>query len=190
MPIELDDHAYAVVDLRDGYHAYYASLNGHYRRNLGQKARKIAAAGFTVESVSPEEGPDSLERSIERLIAINEASYKLEGRPLADIHKGFLADVVRRLGRRGILSLPILSIGGRDAAVHVQPEDPHGGVLQQLGEIGACGGSIHGHQVGGALGAGVPPQATPRRGATLTPRSAPSRGRSVPPDPQVLRAQV
>lgn len=116
MPIELDDHAYAVVDLRDGYDAYYASLSGHYRRNLGQKAKKIAAAGFTVDGVCLEEGFDTLERSIERLIAINEASYKLEGRALADIHKNFLADVVRRLGRRGILSLPILSIGGRDAA--------------------------------------------------------------------------
>ena len=50
------------------------------------------------------------------MIAINEASYKLEGRPLATHHREFLAEVTRRFAARNMLSLPILSIGGRDAA--------------------------------------------------------------------------
>jgi CelD/BcsL family acetyltransferase involved in cellulose biosynthesis len=50
------------------------------------------------------------------MIAINEASYKLEGKRLAECHRGFLAELARRFGPRGMLSLPILSIGGRDAA--------------------------------------------------------------------------
>jgi len=116
MAVEEDDHAFAVVDLRRGYNAYWMSLSGHYRRNLSQKARKIAAEGFTVDGVIAGEPVADLERLIHRLIAINEASYKLEGKPLAAVHRDFLADVVRRLAARGTLSLPMLTIGGRDAA--------------------------------------------------------------------------
>ena len=114
--MQTEDHAYALVDLRDGYEAYRARLSAHYRRNLNQKARKIAAAGFTVQGVQLTQGVDALDACLARMIRINEASYKLEGRPLAAHHRGFLAEVVRRFGARGMLSLPILSIGGRDAA--------------------------------------------------------------------------
>jgi CelD/BcsL family acetyltransferase involved in cellulose biosynthesis len=116
MAIETDDDAYALVDLRAGYDAYYARLSAHYRRNLGQKARKIEGAGFHVGGVRLADGIDTLEGSIGRLIAINEQSYKLAGRRLADNHRQFLADIVRRFGRRGLLTLPLLAIGGRDAA--------------------------------------------------------------------------
>jgi len=116
MPVEADEHASAIVDLRRGYGSYVAALSAHYRRNLNQKARKIDAAGARVGGVHLTASPGAIEEAIGRLISINEASYKLNGQRLADHHRGFLADVVRRLGRRGTLSLPILSIGGRDAA--------------------------------------------------------------------------
>lgn len=116
MAVETDDHAYALVDLRGGYQAYYSSLSGHYRRNLSQKARKMTALGARVDGVHLTAGDDALNDAIGRMIAITEASYKLQGQRLADNHRGFLADVVRRLSRRGTLSLPLLSIGGRDAA--------------------------------------------------------------------------
>jgi hypothetical protein len=114
--MQTEDHAYALVDLRDGYGAYRARLSSHYRRNLNQKARKIAAAGFTVQGVQQTQGLDALDACLARMIRINEASYKLEGRPLADRHRRFLAEVVRRFGASGMLSLPILSIDGTDAA--------------------------------------------------------------------------
>jgi CelD/BcsL family acetyltransferase involved in cellulose biosynthesis len=116
MAVRTDDHAFAMVDLRRGYDAYWKGLSGHYRRNLNQKARKITAEGFAVEGVIAGEPASNLENLIHRLIVINEASYKLEGRPLAKIHRDFLADVVRQLAARGTLSLPILTIGGHDAA--------------------------------------------------------------------------
>jgi len=116
LALQTEDHAYALVDLRDGYETYRARLSSHYRRNLNQKARKIAAAGFTVQGVQLTQGLDALEACVARMIRINEASYKLEGRPLAAHHRGFLAEVVRRFGARGMLSLPILSIDGKDAA--------------------------------------------------------------------------
>jgi len=116
MPVEADDHASAIVDLRAGYKSYFANLSGHYRRNLHHKARKIEAAGARVDGVHLTTSAGEIDKAIERLISINEASYKLNGQRLADNHRAFLADVVRRLNRRGTLSLPILSIGGRDAA--------------------------------------------------------------------------
>ena len=116
LAMQMEDHAFAVVDLRQGYEAYRAGLSAHYRRNLQQKAKKIAAAGYTVEGVQLREGMDTIDAAIPRMIAINEASYKLEGQRLADCHRAFLAEVARRFNRRGLLSLPLLSVGGRDAA--------------------------------------------------------------------------
>ena len=113
---ELEDHAYARVDLSGGYQQYYASLSGDFRRKLAHRGRKIAAAGVRVDGVLPISGSDEAEERLARMIAVNEASYKLEGRPLADHHKRFLGDLVHRLAARGKLSLPILTIGGRDAA--------------------------------------------------------------------------
>jgi CelD/BcsL family acetyltransferase involved in cellulose biosynthesis len=114
--VHSDDHAFAMVDLRAGYDEYYRRLSGHYRRNLNAKARKIEAAGADVDGVYRTDAPERIESAIARLITITEASYKLEGRRLADAHREFLGDLVRRLARRGTLALPILSIGGRDAA--------------------------------------------------------------------------
>ena len=116
LAIQMEDHAFALVDLRKGYETYQAGLSSHYRRNLNQKARKIADAGFAVEGIQLTQGLDTLEASILRMIGITEASYKLQGQRLADSHRGFLTDVARRFGARGMLSLPILSIGGQDAA--------------------------------------------------------------------------
>jgi CelD/BcsL family acetyltransferase involved in cellulose biosynthesis len=116
MPMEVEDHAFAIVHLNDGYKKYFEGLSGHYRRNLNQKARKIEAAGAVVGGVHLTAEPEVVERTIERLIAVNENSYKLGGQRLADNHRHFLADVIRRLARQGTLGLPMLSIGGRDAA--------------------------------------------------------------------------
>jgi CelD/BcsL family acetyltransferase involved in cellulose biosynthesis len=113
---ELEDHAYAMVDLRHGYDRYWAGLEGDTRRKLNHRARKIKALGATVEGVLPAHDLDAAHAMTERMIAITEASYKLQGQRLADRHRGFLAEVVRRFAVRGMLSLPILTIGGRDAA--------------------------------------------------------------------------
>jgi CelD/BcsL family acetyltransferase involved in cellulose biosynthesis len=121
LAVELGDQAYAVVDLRSGYQNYHAGLSAHYRRNLNQKAKKIAAAGGGVVSGEEPFTDDAsvtptLDDSVTRMIAINEASYKLMGQRLADHHRAFLHEFAARFGPRGMLSLPILSIGGQDAA--------------------------------------------------------------------------
>lgn len=116
MAMELEDDAFAVVDLRGGYPAYFSALSGNTRRKLNQKARRIAATGARVQGIHLTGDPGAIEDWIARLIAITEASYKLEGRRLADRHRGFLSDLVRRLADRRTLSLHILSVGGRDAA--------------------------------------------------------------------------
>jgi CelD/BcsL family acetyltransferase involved in cellulose biosynthesis len=116
LAVQTEDHAFAIVDLRGGYEQYRSALDGHVRRNMTQRARKIDALGATVDGVLPGHDLPAVEASIDRMIAITEASYKLQGQRLAGHHRGFLAEVVRRFAARGMLSLPILSIGGRDAA--------------------------------------------------------------------------
>ena len=111
----LEEHAYAIVDLSQGYGHYWASLTGNMRRKVNQRTRKLEAMGAEVDGVLVATS-DDLEDRIRRMIAINEASYKLEGRPLATHHREFLAEITRRFAARNMLSLPILSIGGRDAA--------------------------------------------------------------------------
>lgn len=114
--VELEDHAFAIVDLRDGYPAYRNRLSSHYRRNLNAKARKIEAAGAAVDGVFLEAGVEQVDAAVERMIAINEASYKLQGQRLADHHRAFLSDMCRRLAAQRRLALTILSIGRQDAA--------------------------------------------------------------------------
>lgn len=113
---ELEDHAFAVVDLRQGYEKYWSTLDGGIRRKLNHRARKIQALGAAVEGVLPAHGPDAARASAARMIAITEASHKLQGQRLADHHRAFLLELVQRFASRGMLSLPILTIGGRDAA--------------------------------------------------------------------------
>jgi len=116
LAVQMEDHASAVVDLTGGYAAYRAGLTGKYRGSLSHKARKIAAADAVVGGVQPGDGGDRIEDAVARMIAITEASYKLQGQRLADCHRDFLGEIARRFGARHMLSLPILTIGGRDAA--------------------------------------------------------------------------
>jgi CelD/BcsL family acetyltransferase involved in cellulose biosynthesis len=113
---QMEDHACATVDLRRGYDAYRLGLSAQYRRKLNQKAKRIASEGHVIDGIQPGGGADRIEETIARMIAITEASYKLAGQRLADCHRNFLADVARRFHARGLLSLPVLSIAGRDAA--------------------------------------------------------------------------
>jgi CelD/BcsL family acetyltransferase involved in cellulose biosynthesis len=113
---ETEEHACAVVDLRGGYDSYWATRTGNTRRKIAQRERKIDAMGAVVDGVLPSETRSDIEVRIRRMIAINEASYKLQGQRLAEHHRGFLTEVSRRFAARDMLSLPILSIGGRDAA--------------------------------------------------------------------------
>ncbi|MGH8430499.1 MAG: GNAT family N-acetyltransferase, partial [Solimonas sp.] len=112
---ELEDHAFAVVDLSAGYERYWATRSGNTRRKVNQKSRRIEDMGATVDGVLPADTGD-VESRIGRLIAVTEASYKLQGQRLADRHRQFLAELCRRFAVRGMLSLPVLTIGGRDAA--------------------------------------------------------------------------
>lgn len=117
MGVESVDHAYAVADLSRGYESYRAQLSGHFRRNLNHRARKMTAAGGAeVGGIRFSGDADELHRCVSRIIAITEASYKLQGERLADCHRAFLSDMVACLSARGTLCLPILSIGGQDAA--------------------------------------------------------------------------
>jgi CelD/BcsL family acetyltransferase involved in cellulose biosynthesis len=116
LAMKLEDHAYALADVSGGYEKYRTGLSGHFRRNLNTKARKIESAGGRVEGVVLNEGVENRDAFLARMIAVTEASYKLQGRRLRDDHRAYLSELVARFGPRGMLSLTVLSIGGEDAA--------------------------------------------------------------------------
>jgi CelD/BcsL family acetyltransferase involved in cellulose biosynthesis len=117
LSVELAPHENAIVDLRDGYEAYCRSMSRNFRRTVKRQAARIAATATpVVTGVHLTRGVDELEPSIERLFAVTEASYKLRGQRLADIHRDYLATLARRFGRRGLLHLSLLSLNGTDAA--------------------------------------------------------------------------
>lgn len=117
LAIELTNHPNAVVDLSNGYDGYCLAMSRNFRRTVRRQAQRVTSAGAAVvEGVQLMSGIDQLERCISRLFAVTEASYKLQGQRLADIHRDFLSGLARRVGPRGMLHLSILSIGGRDAA--------------------------------------------------------------------------
>jgi CelD/BcsL family acetyltransferase involved in cellulose biosynthesis len=117
LAIELTDHPNAMVDLRRGYEQYFRSRSPHFRHAVRRHTRRIEDRGERrIDGVLLRRGIDRLDATVDRMIAINEASYKLDGQRLADSHRGFLSELARRFGPRGMLALPVLSIGGRDAA--------------------------------------------------------------------------
>jgi CelD/BcsL family acetyltransferase involved in cellulose biosynthesis len=117
LSLELAGHQNAVVDLQHGYEAYCRGMSRNFRRTLKRQAARIAAMGTPViDGVQLTTGVDQLERSIERLFAVTEASYKLCGARLADIHRDYLATLARRFGHRGMLHLSLLSLNGEEAA--------------------------------------------------------------------------
>jgi len=117
LSLELAPHENALVDLGQGYDAYCRGMSRNFRRTVKRQAARVAAAGTPiVDGVHLATGVDQLERSIERLIAVTEASYKLGGQRLADIHRDYLSTLARRFGHRGLLHLSLLSLNGEDAA--------------------------------------------------------------------------
>jgi CelD/BcsL family acetyltransferase involved in cellulose biosynthesis len=117
LSIETTNHPNAVVDLRSGYDRYFAGRTAHFRQSVRRHSRLIGKAGpRDVGGVMLSRGIGEIDDAVTRMIAITEASHKLNGQPLADCHRGFLTELARRFGRRGMLCLPILRIGSRDAA--------------------------------------------------------------------------
>jgi CelD/BcsL family acetyltransferase involved in cellulose biosynthesis len=116
--METTNHPNAVVDLSGGYDGYCRAMSRNFRRTLKRQAQRVASAGVpAVDGVHLTSGLDDLDRSIERLFSITEASYKLQGASLARRHRDSLAELATRFGPRGMLELSLLAIGGRDAAV-------------------------------------------------------------------------
>jgi CelD/BcsL family acetyltransferase involved in cellulose biosynthesis len=118
LPLETVPTAYATVDLRGGYEAYQRRLTGKFRANLRRRRKAMEAAGaIGLEGVHFESDPDAVEKSVERMFAISDASWKARrGGPMAPHHRGFYRDLARRFGAKGQLDLAILTIGGRDRA--------------------------------------------------------------------------
>lgn len=118
MAVETVPTSYATVDLSAGYEAYLRRLTAKFRGNLKRRRRAIEAAGApALEGVHFEADPGAIDRSVERMFAVANASWKARrAGPLAAPHRAFYRDLARRFGARGQLDLAILTVGGRDRA--------------------------------------------------------------------------
>jgi len=115
--VDVTNHPNAMVDLRGGYDTYFRARTSHFRQAVRRMARRIEETGpSATEGVMLARGLDTLDDTVARMIAVTEASHKLNGARLPDIHRGFLGELAHRFGPRGMLALPILRIGSRDAA--------------------------------------------------------------------------
>jgi CelD/BcsL family acetyltransferase involved in cellulose biosynthesis len=115
--VDVTNHPNAMVDLSHGYDAYFRARTAHFRQAVRRMARRIDEYGpAAVEGVMLERGLGTIDDTVARMIAVTEASHKLNGARLPDIHRGFLRELAQRFGPRGMLALPILAVGSRDAA--------------------------------------------------------------------------
>ena len=117
LTMERTIHPNAVVDLSHGYDHYLAQRTAHFRQSVRRHSRLIERTGTReVGGVLLTRGIERIDDAVERMIAITEASHKLMGQRLADWHRGFLSEIARRFGPRRMLCLPVLTVGGRNAA--------------------------------------------------------------------------
>jgi CelD/BcsL family acetyltransferase involved in cellulose biosynthesis len=117
LAIERTTHPNAVVDLSHGYDDYFTRRTAHFRQSVRRHARLIEKTGAReICGVVLSRGIGEIDAAVTRMIAITEASHKLNGQRLADCHRGFLTELAQRFGPRGMLCLPVMTIGGRDAA--------------------------------------------------------------------------
>lgn len=113
------DDPYAAADLSDGYQPYIMKRSGHFRQNLKRYGRKIAAAGgWKLDRMSLTAGPEEVEGYVRRILAVAELGWRARQHGLTEErnHHPFFERVARAFGRRGMLDVTILTVGGKDAA--------------------------------------------------------------------------
>ncbi|MDH5513384.1 MAG: GNAT family N-acetyltransferase [Gammaproteobacteria bacterium] len=114
-----EDYAYATVDLKSGYDAYYRSMGRNFRRNLKRMDERLAGIGqVRIEGARIGCDQSMIEPVVQRLFAIEAESWKAvkRGYPLAAHHRRFIQEIGERFGPQGKLDIAILTIGGVDAA--------------------------------------------------------------------------
>lgn len=114
------DHAYAMVDLRDGAEAHWGRLDGKIRRNLKRVFARANSEGATaVDGLRFfEKQSGSCESVINRAIALTNASHKMReaGREMSGYHQRFYHALGKRFAKKDMLDVAILTISGTDAA--------------------------------------------------------------------------
>lgn len=130
--MERSDYSYAIIDLKNGYNAYYDSLTSKRRNNIRRHAKNVAKAGtWQVDTIKSVENEKELTSFLERMIKIYNSSWKVNARgQLAEHHSGFFKETANRFVRREILHLSILSINSQDIAFFFALME--GGILYDL----------------------------------------------------------
>lgn len=116
--IELEDHFYALVNLKSGYESYYKSRSSRYRRNL-RKQEKILLdeGGWKLEKFTELEHEAKLQSALSRMVSIYNSSWKaVDGRLLSDYYREFYEEISYRFAAKGMLDLSLMSVDSKDVA--------------------------------------------------------------------------
>ena len=116
--IELDPYRWAEVDLDDGFEAYHGSKSRNFRRNVKRLAAKVAAEGpWGIDRIHGHEAAAQIDEYLERMFPVADHSWKVRsGGIMAEHHRTYFRETIRRFARRGMIDFAFLTIGGRDAA--------------------------------------------------------------------------
>lgn len=115
----IDDHSYAVADLRDGYEAYAKLRGSNFRKQARRHAKKVAEAGiWRIDRLDRVPEPAATSRYLDRMFAIADAGWRARERGVEEErrHHPLPRMLVEKFAPRGMVDLSILSINGRDAA--------------------------------------------------------------------------
>lgn len=131
--IELSNYYYPIVNLADGYDAYYKSRSNKFRRVLKRQTEKINNdfGGWEIERFTNLDGEQSLRHALSRVTSIYNSSWKaVNEQHLPNHFIAFYSDISTRFAANTKLDLSILSIGSQDAAFFLAIEDA--GVLYDV----------------------------------------------------------
>jgi CelD/BcsL family acetyltransferase involved in cellulose biosynthesis len=123
--VEHPSHASPWIELSGDWDAFYRTRDGHFRRNLKNREKRLAALG----PIQYEESPPVVEGVLAEMFAVGERSWKGEAQtaigstPALRRFYGRLAELCHPHGR---VSLHLLRVGGKPIAFHYSLRNARG----------------------------------------------------------------
>jgi len=126
LSVDCVEYCFPVVNLENGYAAYYAARSTRFRRAQRRQEEQAQNeyGGWSLERYKKADVDVDLDTVLERVTAVYNSSWKATGgRVLPENHRLFYADIARRFARKGKLGLSFLKLGNIDAAFFLALEE-------------------------------------------------------------------
>jgi CelD/BcsL family acetyltransferase involved in cellulose biosynthesis len=123
--VEYPSHTSPWIDLSGDWDAYYRTRDGHFRRNLKNREKRLAGLG----PIQYEESPPVIEGVLEEMFAVGERSWKGEEQTAigsTPALRRFYARLAELCHPHGRVSLHLLRVGGKPIAFHYSLRNARG----------------------------------------------------------------